>query len=239
MDKPYEDERYTIVKEALDNETIHNYGFKHPTYYRPGMGLYTRDIQKLVEGNPNYLNPPVIDADWDLDMSDAIVKKVWERNLPMEVDLYINFKLGDWDKSIEMAVIIADVDRHTNEFTWNTSHPISFSLINDADKENPIYAGFNFRYPDPLIDPTIDLSKLHLNVQVPSGDHALRVFFNQIDTERRHGRIALTTFAAHCKYNTLEVEKVFIYLVLLPDTYWRLAPDNTDQLRQRTLPVAR
>jgi hypothetical protein len=219
MDKAYEDERYTAFeKEALDKETIDNYDFKHPTYNRPGGGSYAMDIQKLVEGNQSYVNPPVIDADWDLDMSNTIVKRAWEKYLPMKVNLYIDFKLGNWDKSIEMAVIIADVNRDTNEFTWNTTHPISFSLINDADKKKQIYNGFNFRYPDPLIDPTVDLRKLHLYVRVPSGDHALRVIFNQIDTkqQRRYGRIALTTFAANCKYNTLEVERVLINLVLFP-----------------------
>jgi hypothetical protein len=198
--------------------------FRHPAKYcQPG--LYPL---KLVEGNPSSVTPPLINADWDFNRSNKLVKQPWLVGLPLRVkNFYINFDPGNWNKFIEIIVIHASkVNRYTGEIVWDTKDPLTFTLLNDDNKDEPIYPN-GYRFVAHSSESY--LRTLHLAVQFPPGDHALRVIFRQIDepgpylplgdnkqhtdntqhtdrstSENPYGRIFLTTYAANCKYNTLK-----------------------------------
>lgn len=203
---------------------------------------YDKDCQKLVEGEPNIVVPPtgVFDACWDWDNSNEIVNTAWKKDVTSRVvkglrivieqkrtksDLYVE-DTGESAVCIKTVVITGVVNRYTGKTRWEEREEDrrSFSLTNLKDDTKVTgKEGIIKLNSDDLNDSTITVE---IDVVVQGGDRAIRVILEPIIydpnsnttsplpiyKDRRHGRIFLSTFGACCKYNTLEMERVHIYL---------------------------
>lgn len=224
---------YAVVRHYLD-KTIENNLFKHPPYSERPF-VYDKDVQKLVEGEMVISPTKAFDAFWDWKNSNAIVKTAWMEVFSRTVEclriaikqntlsLYTS-KKKDTILGIKAVVITGRVDRDTGTTRWEQqeNNRLRFSLTNF--KYNTTVSGVECLI---RLDWDLDEFIVEINVDVPPGDRAIRVILEPIaydpqsDTTTSlkkyfkgtdHGRIFLSTLAAACKYNTLEMERVHIYL---------------------------
>jgi hypothetical protein len=210
----------------LNLQTINNYDITLPYHEFKGASYSTNSL-KLVEGNPLEVIPPTIDADWDMLRSNSIVKTAWNERVPCDIKdpaaLHIIIKPNGYDGRIKLFVTFSDVDPGTGKIEWEMSYELGFKLVTSRSL---ITEGRQQLGQECFIEAyELEGSSyifIKICVKVPSGNHSVRVIIQQVgppSATTPEGRIILTTFPAYCKYmdNTLEVERVYIYLFkLLP-----------------------